>query len=74
MPTKEERLGDFSKTQENGKPVIIKDPLTGQAFRAIRSRHSASTKYGQELLNFFPEPNRLGVDNTYNYQYQFARI
>jgi hypothetical protein len=33
MPTDAERNGDFSATQLNGKPVIIKDPLTGQLAR-----------------------------------------
>ncbi|MCC7174340.1 MAG: TonB-dependent receptor [Bryobacterales bacterium] len=72
MPTKEERLGDFTKTQENGRPVTIKDPTTGQPFSGNIIPTSRINKFGQELLNFFPEPNRIGVDNAYNYQYQFA--
>ncbi len=73
MPTAEERLGDFSKTQENGKPVAILDPANGKApFSGNQIPQSRINKYGQQLLNFYPVPNRLGVDNLYNYQYQFA--
>jgi len=72
VPTAEERRGDFSRTQENGRPVTIKDPLTGQPFLGNVIPSERLNKYGQELLNFYPLPNRLGVDNTYNYQYQFA--
>jgi hypothetical protein len=72
MPTAQERLGDFSQTQENGKLVIIKDPTTGLPFGGNLIPTPRINTYGQQLLNFFPLPNRLGVDNTYNYQYQFA--
>ena len=71
VPTADERRGDFSKTQENGRPVIIKDPLTGQPFPGNVIPPSRWNKYGQELLNFYPVPNLLGANNTYNYQYQF---
>ncbi len=71
VPTAEERKGDFSKTQENGRLVTIKDPLTGQPFPGNVIPAERLNKYGQQLLNFYPLPNRLGVNNTYNYQYQF---
>src|SRR5207237_701745 len=45
-----------------GGPIFIPGKL-------IPSAHL--NKYGHELLNFYPLPNRLDVDNTYNYQYQF---
>ncbi len=73
MPTADERIGDFSKTQENGKPVTIVDPANGKApFSGNQIPLSRINTYGQQLLNFLPLPNRLGVDPTYNYQYQFA--
>jgi hypothetical protein len=71
VPTAEERQGDFSKTQENGKPVTIKDPTTGQPFPGNQIPALRINQYGSQLLNFFPLPNRPGVDYTYNYQYEF---
>ncbi len=72
MPTAEERIGDFSKTQENGKLVTILDPANGKApFSGNQIPLPRINTYGQQLLKFFPLPNRLGVDNLYNYQYQF---
>jgi hypothetical protein len=70
-PTAEERKGDFSRTQENGRAVTIKDPLTGQPFAGNLIPQSRINQFGAELLNSYPLPNRLGVDNAYNYQYQF---
>jgi hypothetical protein len=72
MPTADERKGDFSKTQENGRAVSIKDPTTGLPFPGNLVPSSRINKYGLELLNVFPMPNRPGVDPAYNYQYQFA--
>jgi hypothetical protein len=72
MPTAAERQGDFSKTQENGRPVTIKDPLTGLPFPGNIIPANRINTYGQQLLNFFPLPNALGLDNAYNYQYQFS--
>jgi hypothetical protein len=71
MPTEAERNGDFSATQENGKLVTIKDPLTGLAFPGNKIPANRFNKFGVQLMKVFPLPNRLGVDNTYNYQYQF---
>ena len=71
VPTAEERAGDFSKTQENGTPVTIKNPTTGQPFAGNQIPSTMINKYGLELLKVFPLPNRLGVDNAYNYQYEF---
>lgn len=72
MPTTEERAGDFSKTQENNEPVVIKDPTTGVAFPLNQIPQTRINKYGLELLNVLPKPNRINVDPAYNYQYQFA--
>ncbi len=71
VPTAEERAGNFAATQENGKAVVIKDPTTGVAFPGNQIPLGRINQYGQQLLNFFPLPNRLGVDYTYNYQYEF---
>ena len=72
MPTADERAGDFSKTQENGRAVTVKDPTTGSPFPGNLVPKDRINKYGLELLNVMPLPNRLGVDPGYNYQYQFA--
>ena len=72
MPSVAQRIGDFSQTQENGKAVSIKDPTTGQPFPGNIIPTSRINKYGQQLLNMYPTPNLVGVDNAYNYQYQFA--
>jgi hypothetical protein len=72
MPTEAERNGDFSATQENGKAVTIKDPLTGQPFPGNKIPTNRFNTYGLQLMKVFPLPNRVGVDNTYNYLYEFA--
>jgi hypothetical protein len=72
MPTEAERNGDFSATQENGKAVTIKDPLTGQPFLGNKIPSNRWNAYGVQLMKVFPLPNALGKDNTYNYQYEFA--
>src|SRR6266481_11398 len=72
MPSAAERIGDFSKTQENNKPVTIKDPTNGQPFPGNLVPTNRINKYGQQLLNMYPLPNLVGVDPAYNYQYQFA--
>lgn len=70
VPTEKERVGDFSATQENGRPVTIKDPTTGQPFAGNIIPQNMWNQYGREILNWFPTPNATG-DNAYNYQYQF---
>ncbi|PWU12578.1 MAG: hypothetical protein C5B51_00360, partial [Terriglobia bacterium] len=73
VPTAAERQGDFSATQENGRPVIIKDPANGGApFANNKIPSQRFSQYGLQLMNVFPMPNRLGVDPGYNYQYQFS--
>ena len=72
MPTAAERIGDFTKTQENGKLVTIKDPLSQLPFPGNIVPTNRINKYGQQLLNMYPLPNLVGVDPGYNYQYQFA--
>ncbi|PYQ19580.1 MAG: hypothetical protein DMF79_12295 [Acidobacteria bacterium] len=60
MPTEAERNGDFSHTLDtNGRLVVIKDPLTGQAFPnnvIPANRIDPSTR---ALLGMLPLPNRL---------------
>jgi len=70
VPTEAQRKGDFSQTQENNKPVTIKDPTTGQPFPGNLIPQTRINQYGLQLLNIFPLPNRSG-DPAFNYQYQF---
>ena len=73
VPTAEQRRGDFSQTRDgSGNPVIIRDPLTGQAFPGNIIPQNRWNADGQKILNFYPLPNRLGVDNGYNYQSQVS--
>ncbi|PWU05744.1 MAG: hypothetical protein C5B51_13890, partial [Terriglobia bacterium] len=72
VPTAAERQGDFSKSASNGRPVTIKDPLTGAAFAGNQVPQPRWNQYGLQLMNVYPAPNVLGVDPGYNYQYQFS--
>lgn len=78
MPTAEERRGDFSRAVEGGgSPVRIIDPTNRQPFPNMIIPQSRINADGQKILNFYPEPNRLGVDPAFNYQtevsHQFPR-
>lgn len=66
VPTTAERGGDFSQTMQNGNPVVIYDPTTGQPFNldAIDSGRIASQ--ATALLNYVPLPNLPG--QTLNYR------
>ena len=60
MPTALERAGDFSKSvNTNGSLIVVKDPLTGNAYSGnmIPKMTFDPTGIGQTILNFFPMPN-----------------
>lgn len=73
VPTKAQREGDYSQTREaDGRPVIIRDPLTNAAFPNNRIPGSRISADGQKILNFYPLPNAEGIDPSFNYQTQVS--
>src|SRR5262249_14971714 len=57
-PTALERAGDFSKSLDtNGRLIVIRDPLTGQAFPDNKIPANRIDPNGQKLLSIFPLPN-----------------
>ncbi len=72
VPTQAERNGDFRLTHEaDGKPVIIRDPLTGQPFPDNTIPANRINPLGQKILNFYPLPNISGFPD-YNYTSQVS--
>jgi hypothetical protein len=71
MPTALERAGNFSQsTLPNGSAIIVKDPLTGQAFPGNIVPSTRIDPNGQALLNYLPLPNftnRTVSAGNYNY-------
>ncbi|MDX2150081.1 MAG: carboxypeptidase regulatory-like domain-containing protein, partial [Bryobacteraceae bacterium] len=73
VPTALERQGDFSQSREgDGSPVQIKDPTTGQPFPGNRIPQDRLSADGRKILNFYPLPNRPGVDPNFNYQSEIS--
>jgi hypothetical protein len=66
VPTDAERGGDFSMTTENGSPVTIYDPTTGQPFPNNKIPPKEIVSQATALLGFIPEPNQPG--QTLNYR------
>jgi hypothetical protein len=72
VPTALERKGDFSQSVDNnGNPVIIKDPVTGQPFPGNIIPANRLYAPGLALLNLLPMPTVSGVKG-YNYQSQIS--
>jgi len=72
VPTALQRAGNFSQTREaDGRPVIIRDPLTSAPFPGNIISPARFHPDGQAILNFYPAPNVEGVPN-FNYQTQFS--
>src|SRR5262249_3319596 len=70
VPTALERQGDFSQTHDGGgAPVTIFDPANGKApFPGNVIPKNRLNPDGRKVLNWYPLPNALGVDPSYNYQ------
>jgi len=63
MPTDLERAGDFSKSLDTGgKMIVIKDPLTQQAFANNVIPASMINPTGRAIINFMPKPNYTDPD------------
>jgi hypothetical protein len=71
-PTALERAGDFSKTLDtSGRLIVIRDPVTGQAFPDNKIPANRIDPNGQKLLNIFPLPNYNPALVSYNYNNVF---
>jgi hypothetical protein len=67
MPTSRERAGDFSQTTNNGQPVIIYNPFTGQPFPGNVIPPGMINPVAANMLKYLPLPD-TDVDNgTTNY-------
>ncbi len=72
VPTALERQGNFSQSVDNnGKPISIKDPNTGQPFPGNIIPTNRFYAPGLALLNLYPLPNSLG-STGFNYTSQFS--
>lgn len=71
MPTELERVGNFSQTVDaSGRPITIRDPLTGQPFPGNIIPSDRIDPNGQALLRLLPLPNFNNVaisGRQYNY-------
>jgi len=74
VPTEAQRRGDFSQTRDgSGNPVTILDPANArQPFPNNLIPQSRLNADGVKILGFYPLPNRIGVDNAYNFQSQVS--
>jgi hypothetical protein len=74
VPTALERTGDFSQSHDqNGNPLTIVDPTTGQPFSG--NQIPAGRLYGPavNLLNFLPTPNDVSSTHpSFNYISDFS--
>ena len=71
FPTALERQGNFSQSlDQNGKLIVVKDPLTNAAFPGNIVPASRIDPNGQGLLSVFPLPNTVDPTHTYNYVFQ----
>lgn len=72
LPTALERNGDFSQSVDNnGRPLVIKDPNTGLPFSGNRIPKERLYAPGVALMNLFPQPNVTGQVG-YNYSSQIS--
>jgi hypothetical protein len=74
VPTTLERQGNFSQSREGGgSPVVVRDPLNGNAqFPGNIIPANRISADGQKILNFYPQPNSITSDPSFNYQTQFS--
>jgi Carboxypeptidase regulatory-like domain len=74
VPTALERTGDFSQSHDGGgAALLIKDPTNnGVQFPGNKIPASRLNPDGVKILNFYPQPNALGKDPSFNYQSQFS--
>jgi outer membrane receptor protein involved in Fe transport len=72
VPTPAERQGDFSQTHDGGTftpNITILDPANGKTpFPGNKIPMNRINADGAKILNFYPQPNAVGIDPSYNYQ------
>ena len=74
VPTEAERNGDFSRTTDGaGRPIVVRDPLTGLPFPGNVIPQSRFAPGMQALLSVFPLPNAPEGGALYNYTSQLPR-
>jgi len=76
VPTAAERTGDFSATHDGAgfaPDITIFDPLNNKTpFSGNIIPKSRQNADGVKILNWYPAPNKTGVDPSYNYQTQIS--
>jgi hypothetical protein len=74
VPTDLERKGDFSQSHDSGGVVqTIYDPQNNkQPFPGNIIPPSRLNADGMKILNWYPKPNALGTDPSFNYQSQVS--
>ena len=71
FPTALERTGNFSQTvDQNGKPILIRDPQSNAPFPGNILPPSRIDPQGRALLNLFPLPNTFDPAHSYNDVFQ----
>ena len=71
VPTPLERDGNFSRSfDQNGRLIVIRDPLTGLPFPGNVIPAGRIGRAGQSLLNLLPMPNASDPSNAFNYTFQ----
>jgi hypothetical protein len=71
VPTAAERNGDFSQSVDGaGRPIVIRDPLTGQAFPGNVIPANRIYAPGRTVLGIMPLPNTTAGGNAYNFTSQ----
>jgi carboxypeptidase family protein len=72
LPTDLERKGDFSQSlDQDGRLIVVRDPLTGQPFPGNIIPANRINSLGQKMLAFLPAPNLLDRNITrgaFNYR------
>src|SRR4030095_1280631 len=64
-PTALERQGDFSQTLDSaGRLIVIRDPVTGQAFPGNVIPKNRITPNALAVMSLMPLPNRLDRSDT----------
>jgi hypothetical protein len=71
FPTAAERRGDFSQTlDQNGRLIVITDPLDRRPFPGNIIPQDRIDRSGQGLLNIFPLPNTVDPSRSFNSVFQ----
>jgi hypothetical protein len=67
VPTQLERQGDFSQSVDtNGTVIPVIDPMTGTQFPGNVIPSTRFSGAGQALLNYYPLPNAVDPNHTFN--------